>query len=38
VPVSPIVFGEMSPLVESETLPVELPAADGAKLKLKVTD
>jgi hypothetical protein len=36
--VSSIVLGEMFPLVESETLPVEVPAAEGAKLKLKFTD
>ena len=31
-------FGEMFPLVESERLPVETPAAMGAKLIVKVTD
>jgi hypothetical protein len=38
VPVSWSAFGEMFPLVESETLAVEMPAAEGAKLKLRFTD
>lgn len=31
-------LGEMFPLVESERLPVETPATEGAKLTVKVTD
>jgi hypothetical protein len=38
VPVRGTPFGETFPLAESERLPVEAPAAEGAKPIVKVTD
>jgi hypothetical protein len=38
VPVRGTLFGDTFPLVESERLPVEAPAAEGAKLIVKVTE
>ena len=38
MPVRGTLFGETLPLAESERLPVKMPAVEGAKLIVKVTD
>lgn len=38
MPVRGTLFGETFPLSESERLPAETPAAEGAKLIVKLTD
>jgi hypothetical protein len=38
VPVRGTLFGDTFPLAESERLPVKMPAAEGAKLIVRLTD